>query len=56
MSVIIMSRVFYTNFGVLEYKRKNGKIGKVNKVNSKIVMLVLADAANDDGKNFKKEQ
>ena len=51
MSVIIMSRVFYTNFGLLEYKRKNGKIGKVNKVNSKIVMLVLADAANDDGKN-----
>ena len=51
MSVIIMSRVFYTDFGMLQYKRKNGKIGKVNKVNSKIVMLVLADAANDEGKN-----
>jgi hypothetical protein len=46
-----MSRVFYTDFGILEYKRKNGKIGRVNKVNSKIVMLVLSDAANDEGKN-----
>lgn len=51
MSVTVMARVFWTPFDKIQYQDKNGKIVKVGKPAAKIVMLAIADSADDFGEN-----
>lgn len=51
MSAIITGRVFWTDFSELSYKNKNGKKIVVKETTAKIVMLAIADSADDFGEN-----
>lgn len=51
MSVTVSSRVFWTQFDNLEYKDKSGKVVKIGKPAAKLVMLAIADSADDFGEN-----
>lgn len=51
MSAIVEGRVFWTKFGKLTYKAKNGKTVSIKESTSKLVMLAVADSADDYGEN-----
>lgn len=51
MSTTILSRVFWTDFKDIEYNDKNGKAVKIGSSSAKLVMLALADVADDFGEN-----
>lgn len=51
MSVVVMSRVFWTPFQNLSSKKKNGTAYKVSAHAAKSVLLAMADSADDFGDN-----
>ena len=51
MSAIVYGRVFWTVFPELSYTAKNGKAIKIKETTAKIVMLAIADSADDFGEN-----
>jgi hypothetical protein len=51
MSAIITGRVFWTVFVDLSYSDRNGKVVKIKETTAKIVMLAIADSADDYGEN-----
>lgn len=51
MSAIITGRVFWTDFKDLYYTNKQGKSVLVKETTAKIVMLAIADSADDYGEN-----
>lgn len=51
MSAIITGKVFWTPFKELSYQDKAGKTIKIKETTAKIVMLAIADSADDYGEN-----
>lgn len=51
MSVTAMSRTFWTEFPPLSYTDKNGKQVAIKSTTAKIVLLAIADNADDFGEN-----
>ena len=51
MSAIVEGRVYWTKLGKLTYKAKNGKTVTIKESTSKLVMLAVADSADDYGEN-----
>lgn len=51
MSAIITGKVFWTLFKDLSYQDKNGKVVNIKETTAKIVMLSIADSADDYGEN-----
>ena len=51
MSVIVLSRVFWSQFKDIQFQDKAGKTIKIGKDTSKLVMLAIADSADDFGEN-----
>jgi DnaD/phage-associated family protein len=51
MSVVVTSRIYWTQFENIEYQEKNGKIIKIGKLAAKSVMSAIGDSADDFGEN-----
>jgi hypothetical protein len=51
MSAIISGRVYWTEFKALAYQNKQGKTINIKETTAKIVMLAIADSADDFGEN-----